>query len=192
MTLKRLLELVDIAADLKIENILRYTEPYYSPYYSLMYLLAKEFVQTKLAFDMPPSTIAVELGVESGRGSFSLLQGGARVYGVDNNPDRAAVLSTFPMFKMHIGSSTPVPGHIVALGKCISILHIDTEHSYSQAFAEFHAYRPQLLDGAVVLFDDTNAMEGEVKRCLKSLPYEQFIDDRMHPSCGYGGLIYKE
>jgi mRNA deadenylase 3'-5' endonuclease subunit Ccr4 len=35
-------------------------------------------------------------------------------------------------------------------------------------------------------------MEGEVRRFVESLPYEKFFDDRLHESCGYGGIIYRE
>jgi len=181
MDLDMLHGLIDQA--LKTENpaIVEFCHPWYSPYYQLLYLLADHF----------HSELAVELGVETGRGSFSLLQGGTRVIGVEQNKDRADVLRDHSNFQMLVMSSTPVPQLIRDAGK-IAILHIDTEHSFSQVEVEFNAYKPYLQDGAVVLFDDTNAMEGDVRRFVESLPYEKFFDDRLHPTCGFGGLIYKE
>lgn len=183
MNLEKLLTLVDLSlASAVPESIMEYCGQYFSPYYMLMHYLAMDVT----------TGICVELGVESGRASNAMLLAGAYVYGVDNNPDRKDVLADRPNFTMIIGSSLPVPDEISRHGKSIAVLHIDTEHSFSQAQSEFNAYRPFLQDGAVVLFDDTNAMEGEVLRYLNSLPYEKFVDDRLHPSCGFGGIIYRE
>lgn len=181
--MKYLLTLITQALEiLPPQAILDYCEPFYSPYYHLMYLLAKESAYA----------LCVECGVESGRGSFSMLYGGARVIGIDNNPDRKDVLKENGNFQMIIGTSTDVPQAVKEAGRQISVLHIDTEHNFTQAKNEFEAYKPFLKDGAVVLFDDTNAMNGEVLRYLESLPYEKFVNDDLHPSCGFGGMIYKE
>ena len=183
MTLEKLLTLVDLAMRSDVpESILNYCGEYFSRYYMLMHFLAMDVT----------TGICVELGVESGRASNAMLLAGATVVGVDNNESRRDVLKGNPNFTMIIGSSLPVPEEISRRGKVISLLHIDTEHSFSQARNEFEAYKPYLRDGAVVLFDDTNAMEGEVLRYLNSLPYEKFVDDRLHESCGFGGMIYRE
>ena len=58
-------------------------------------------------------------------------------------------------------------------------------------YDRIEAYKHLLINGAVVLFDDTNAMEGEVLRYVNELPYDKIVDDRLHPSCGYAGIIYK-
>ena len=84
--------------------------------------------------------------------------------------------------------SMPVP---IDINRPISLLHIDTEHSYSMAKAEFEAYRPWLANGAVVLFDDLHAMEDDVLRYFNELPYEKIQDDRLHPVCGYGVMTYE-
>ena len=74
----------------------------------------------------------------------------------------------------------------------IDVLHIDTEHSYSQAKAEFEAYEPFLNDGAVVLFDDLHAMEDSVLEYFNTLDYPRIHEDGLHPVCGYGVLLYQK
>ena len=155
---------------------------YYLPYYGLLNLLA---AKTNWG-------IAVELGVEKGRGSASLALGSfGKVIGLDNNvlPEIYEVIDKFPNFIFYHRPSLPVSEDIIS-GKCISILHIDTEHSYSMANAEFEAYEPHLLNGAVVLFDDLHAQDDAVLRYFMELPYPKIQDDRLHPVCGYGVLIY--
>jgi len=189
MTMERLLDLIEDAINGETEKgILGYSGQYYSPYYQFMYLVA---VASKFAFINNDTPLCVELGVEGGRGSNALCISGCDVVGIDNNPDRKGVLDKMDNFTMFIGSSLPVPDVVFEYSNKISLLHIDTEHSFAQAREEFNAYKPYLVDGAVVLFDDTNACEGEVKRFVESLPYEKFFDDRLHPSCGYGGIIYR-
>jgi hypothetical protein len=187
MTLAELKNMVDEALETQNPAIVADCEGYYSPYYQLFYLLACHFEK---ATPMG-SPLFVELGVDKGRGSFSMLQGWATVIGVEQN-DKECFSMSHPNLTLLKCSSTPVPKAIADRGKAIQVLHIDTEHSFAQAREEFNAYRPHLKDGAVVLFDDTNAMEGEVRRFVESLPYEKFFDDRLHESCGYGGIIYRE
>lgn len=158
---------------------------YYFPYYSLLYLLASK----------SEWGIAVELGVEKGRGVASLAEGPRymRVLGLDNNilPEIDHVVDKFVAnFIFLHRPSLPVPERYIS-GKCISILHIDTEHSYSMAKAEFEAYEPHLLNGAVVCFDDLHAQDDAVLRYFMELPYPKIQDDRLHPTCGYGVLIYE-
>ncbi len=57
---------------------------------------------------------------------------------------------------------------------------------------EFKAYQGHLAPGAVVLFDDLHARDDDVLKFFFSLPYPKFQDDRLHPSCGYGALVYVE
>lgn len=188
MNMDELLSMVEEALYGPNADLLEFCDPWYSPYYQLMYLLADYFDET--SFEQP---IAVELGVDQGRGSKALLMGCARVYAVENNVEKKCErIAHIQAFTLIHASSTPVPPEIEALGKSISILLIDTEHSFAQARSEFEAYRPFLKNGAIVLFDDTNAMEGEVRRYVETLPYEKFFDDRLHESCGFGGLIYRE
>lgn len=156
---------------------------YYSPYYNLMYLLGKE---------MKDKGVAVELGSETGRGSTAFALSGIESYGVDNKDRREVrdVESKFENFTFIFGSSLPVPPQIQ--GKQIAVLHIDTEHSYSQAENEFKAYEPYLIDGAYVLFDDTHAAEDDVLDFVLSLPYEKIEEDDLHPTCGYAVVRYEK
>lgn len=158
---------------------------YYSPYYSLMYLLA----------DTIHNGLLVELGVESGRGLVSLAIANRSnwIVGLDSqpHPNIERNLKDFPNAWFLSLPSLPVSQFIAGQARKINLLHIDTEHSYAMAKAEFEAYKPYLAKGAYVLFDDLHAIEDEVLRYFNELPYEKVEDDRLHPSCGYGVLIYE-
>lgn len=156
---------------------------YYAPYYNLLYLLAGTMIE---------SGLLVELGVHVGRGLASLAAAspGNLVIGLDTDysPELDTVLDKFPNAGFLHKPSLPVPSYFA--GKTINLLHIDTEHSHSMAKAEFESYRPFLANGAFVLFDDLHAMNDGVLAYFETLPYEKYQDDRLHPSCGYGVMIY--
>jgi hypothetical protein len=161
------------------KDILALCGEFYSPYYFFMY---------QAAFAV--SGVAVELGVETGRGAGSISLAGKTVYGVDTNK-RANIdelQARFPKFIFLNQASMPVPDAIK--GHSISLLHIDTEHSYSMALAEFEAYQPYLAKPAIVIFDDLHAGEDDVLRYFMSLPYPKIQDDRMHPETGWGVVLY--
>jgi len=184
-TLGKVTELIELALNNEPHlNLIDLYDDYYFPYYNLLYLLASKSTWG----------IAVELGVEKGRGIASLAQGSSgRVIGLDNNvlPEIQEVIDKFPNFTfLHLPSLPPPEEYIN--GKCISILHIDTEHSYSMANAEFEAYEPHLLSGAVVCFDDLHAQDDAVLKYFMELPYPKIQNDRLHPVCGYGVLIYEQ
>ena len=159
---------------------------YYSPYYSLMYILAGTI----------RNGLLVELGVESGRGLVSMAVANRSnfVVGFDSHyhpeltQNLRQVASNTRFFNL---SSMPVPDIITKQSGLIDLLHIDTEHSYSMARAEFEAYQPYLAKGAYVLFDDLHAQDDDVLRYFNELDYEKVQDDRLHPSCGYGVIIYE-
>jgi len=166
-----------------IDKIADVCGQYYSPYYNLMYLLARQIDKGLL----------VELGVNAGRGIASLAAAGNDnlVIGLDTNvhPDISNILSQYHNILFFQKPSLPVP---IDINRPISLLHIDTEHSYSMAKAEFEAYKPYLAKGAFVLFDDLHAQEDDVLRYFNELDYRVKIqDDRLHPSCGYGVMIYE-
>ena len=158
---------------------------YYSPYYNLMYLLAKTI----------KNGLLVELGVESGRGlvSLAIANTGNWFFGFDSyrHPELNLNLMDLPNVWFFNLSSMPVPDIITISHKSISLLHIDTEHSYSMAKAEFEAYKPYLAKGAYVLFDDLHAQDDDVLKYFNELPYEKVQDDRLHPSCGHGVMVYE-
>lgn len=153
----------------------------YSPYYNLMY---------HLAWNMG-HCLAVELGVETGRGCYSmLLDSRAVVIGIDcHETEQAHKLALeCNRFVYLVQSSLVIPDAILR-HKCIHILHIDTEHSYANAKQEFEAYKPYLADDAVILFDDTHAMDDGVLKFVNELPHEKIVDDRLHPICGFAVVL---
>lgn len=187
MKLSDLALLIDMAIDNRPPaGLMWWYGKYYQPYYHLMYLLAR--VITK--------GIAVELGVESGRGAVSLAAARpvTRVIGLDNNHHSGIdkVSGKFENFTFLHRPSMPIPAEVIAASSNgIAILHIDTEHSHAMAQAEFEAYAPLLRPGAVVLFDDLHAQEDGVLEYFETLPHPKIQEDRLHPVCGYGVLIYE-
>lgn len=163
-------------------NLTRILGEFYQPYYYLMYLLSFHL----------SNALCVELGVERGRGLVSLALGnpGNLIIGFDTvyHSEVKAILEDCPNMLFFQKPSLPVPTNIA---QPINLLHIDTEHSFAMVQAEFEAYRPRLAPGAFVLFDDLHAMEDGVLEFFNSLPYEKIQDDRLHPICGYGVLIYE-
>lgn len=159
-------------------------QDYYSPYYQLMYLLASTIENGHL----------VELGVHKGRGLASLAAANESnlVIGLDTTHWEGLdqILTEYPNAWFLNLPSMPVPVVISDHSRKINLLHIDTEHSYAMAKAEFEAYQPYLAKGAYVLFDDLHAQDDDVARYFNELPYEKVQDDRLHPSCGYGVMIY--
>lgn len=160
-------------------------DQWYSPYYFFMYRAAQHLRNAGLL---------VELGCDQGRGLAALALGGGNVIGIDHTRkvgmDR--VQSTFDNVLFLQQASMPVPSHFNDVRQKIALLHIDTEHSFAQAESEFNMYRPYLAPQAVVIFDDLHAQEDDVMRFMVSLPYPKIIDDRLHPSCGWGVVLYDE
>lgn len=181
---------VGVLIDIAIGNdppgeFIRWYGDYYQPYYHLMYLLARS----------TSKGILVELGVHIGRGavSFAAARPETQVIGLDNShhPEIDKVGGKYDNFTFLHLPSLPVPHEVSrAAGNGIAILHIDTEHSHAMAQAEFEAYEPLLRPGAVVLFDDLHAQENSVLEYFSTLPHPKIQDDRLHPVCGYGVLIY--
>ncbi len=189
MKLSEIARLIELAIDRKPPKIIAdicidADGDWYQPYYHLMFLLATRIKYGK----------AVELGVEKGRGVGSLAAGCSnyQVIGLDNNAQQEArdMERRFDNLETYVMPSLPVPEIIYADGCHIALLHIDTEHSYSMANAEFDAYEPYLQPGAVVLFDDLHAQGNDVLRFFSELPYPKIQDDRLHPVNGYGVMLY--
>lgn len=181
MNTKKLQGFIDKAINSTPPTFLSAYGQYYQPYYHLMYLLSNEY----------SDGLAVELGVETGRASRAFAVGGINVIGIDHtrHDKIQKVIDKYDNFTFVEADSMPVPG--IIHDKKISILHVDTEHTYDQPKSEFYAYKPYLIDKAIVLFDDLHAMDDAVLRFFNELPYEKIQDDRLH-SCGYGVMIYRE
>lgn len=176
MNLTKLAELIDNAIyGYPPPCLANMAQKYYQPYYYLMYLLAAEVREGDI----------VELGVSNGYGVSSFAYGNpsAKVIGLDLN---VSPIYCPPNVDFHLMSALPVPDFV---GE-IAILHIDTEHSYGNAQNEFMQYKPHLLPGSVVMFDDLHAMDNGVLQAFYELPYPKIQDDRLHPVNGYGVLIY--
>lgn len=156
-------------------------QEFYSPYYNLMRLLSSSI----------KNGVLVELGVHKGRGVASLAYGNPKnlVIGFDTVkcPELDFVLAEFDNIYFEQKPSLPP----LYVKKDIKLLHIDTEHSYAMVKAEFEAYKPFLAKGAYVLFDDLHAIEDEVLKYFNELDYYKIQDDRLHPVCGYGILIFE-
>lgn len=161
------------------KEILSLCGDFYSPYYFFMYLAA-----------FAVSGVAVELGVETGRGAGSISLAGKRVFGIDTNKRDTieALQARFPKFVFLHQPSLPVPDTV--RDQPISLLHIDTEHTHAMAKAEFEAYQPYLIKPAIVVFDDLHAADNDVLRYFMELPYPKIQDDRMHPQTGWGVMLY--
>lgn len=177
---------IDLAIDYVPHSPLKeFYGDYYSPYYAFMLF----------AMALPGSNyqrVAVELGVDQGRGLVSLAYGGgknSKVFGIDHTlKDKTQIaVNMFDNITFLQTNSNPPPSEIP---NDIYLLHIDTEHSYAQAETEFEAYKPKLANNAIVIFDDLHAQEDDVLKYFMSLPYPKIQDDRLHPSCGWGVMLY--
>ena len=165
------------------DEILKICGDYYSPYYHLFYLLSNQL----------QDGLAVELGVDIGRGCASFALGGCDVIGLDHIKKEGIQdkLNQFPNFVFLETSSMPVPNQIKGHKKTIDFLHIDTEHSRSMALAEFVSYKKYLSPKAIVFFDDLHAAENSVLEFFAELEYPKIQDDRLHPVCGFGMCLIR-
>ncbi len=172
-----------IQSSLDNRSLKNFIGKYYQPYYDVINMLA---------YDSPPG-VFVELGVEKGRGcEAALLADKIEVIGIDlvKRDEISNIENKYPLFTFLENASMPAPEQIE--DKKISILHIDTEHSLSMARGEFYVYKQYLTNPAVVLFDDLHACDDGVMEFFASLSYPKIQDDRLHPSCGYGVVLYVE
>lgn len=160
------------------KELLDFCDGYYEPYYNFIYL-AGQMVSGHL----------VELGCEKGRGLLAMALTGKDVIGFDLNRPPSLDLSQYPNITFFQESSLPV--HPFLEGKSIGLLHIDTEHTYTQAKNEFNAYTPYLSKPSVIIFDDLHAREDDVLRFFEELSFDKIQDDELHPGCGWGAVIYE-
>lgn len=166
--------------DVGPKALVRHASQWYEPYYTLFYLCAQV---------MKGKGVAVELGVDQGRGSLAFVLGGMETIGVDHTRKVGVdFVDTYEQFTFLESDTLPVPDYI--RDKKIAMLHVDTEHTYSMAHEEFTQYKPYLIDGAIVFFDDLHAMDDAVMEYFLTLPYQRLIVDEMHDPCGFGLIIY--
>ena len=162
----------------------------YCPYYHLLFLLVRH-----MAAQRPSSkkVVAVECGVEGGRGVASLAAASpqADVYGYDirfHGMELCKVLTTYSNITFIQRSSVPAQ-----LGELppIDILHLDSAQTYNQVKTEFETYSPGMVSGGVILIDDLLQWEEDmgVMRAFNEIPWPKFQDDRVHPGAGYGIVL---
>ena len=173
MNLSRLLQLVEM-----VDVIPTYPDPRYPPsdYYKFLYVLVSH---------MRPS-YSVELGVCGGGASLHMSLGypDGKVIGVDKDND-------YPDQISHIAHLCPGfefwQRDSIEAAECfttpiVSVLFIDTVHTYERTMAEFKAWRPHLRPGAVVCLDDLYC-EG-MDRAWDELPGQKLRLDELHPYVG--------
>ena len=151
---------------------------YYEPYYHFMYLAGRMM-----------SGYLVELGCEKGRGLLAMALTGKDVIGFDLNRPPDLDLSQYP--NIHFFKASSLPVHTFMEEKQIGLLHIDTEHTYTQAKNEFNAYTPYLAKPSIIILDDLYARENDVLRFFDELPFDKIHDDELHPGCGWGAVLYE-
>jgi len=156
---------------------------YYQPYYYFMYLMALE---------LDKDLLMVELGVETGRGLSALAMSGRKTIGIDHTRTFGVdkVLHKYSNVIFLEQDTLSVPEWFDNQEQKIGLLHIDTEHSYSMAKAEFEGYKHLLANPSVVIFDDLHAQENAVRDYFSELPYPKIQDDRLHPRDGWGVVLY--
>lgn len=172
-------ELIDQAkSEPPPKKLLEFCNGYYEPYYNFIYLAGQQV-----------GGCLVELGCEKGRGLLAMALTGKEVVGFDLNRSPDLDLSQYPNVTFFQESSLPV--HWFLNDKKVGLLHLDTEHSYAQVENEWAQYLGYLTKPAIVIFDDLHAMNDDVKRFFDSLPYSKIQDDDLHPTCGWGVVLYE-
>lgn len=184
MTFALLRTLVYNSIHYPVREVIELTGTYYVPYYSLFYYLAQEIGARK-------RPVFVELGVERGRGvgSFALGSADARIVGYDTKrlPEISALCARFPNIDFREESALPPKFDELP----VDVLHVDTEHSEANARNEFAQWESRFSDQAIVLFDDTHAMDDGVMKAVRELPHRAIFEDHLHPVCGYAVMLYE-
>lgn len=161
-------------------GLMEYCSAQYQPYYHFMYLASLEV-----------KGICVELGCEKGRGLVAMAMAGKWIIGIDHvkKPEIDDILGHYPNVTFWEQASLPVSDYFES--REIGLLHIDTEHTFSMAKAEFEAYLPCLAKPSLILFDDLHAAEDDVLDYFRGLPYSKVQDDDLHPTSGWGVVLYE-
>jgi cephalosporin hydroxylase len=141
--------------------------------------------------------VAIEMGIWNGCTTLHLAGGAKRaVIGVDIDIARPRLLENAGVWqaelpgKLHLvkGDSTApeTVGQVAAILDSLkakaNLLFIDTIHTYSQAIAEFQAYKPLLAPRALVAMDDTLDPPDEVYRAFQEIPGEHLELNHLHMS----------
>lgn len=105
-----------------------------------------------------PVTV-LEIGTYVGTSAAHLAMGykNTSVVTIDHNPDSAKQLVKYevPNLAPVTADSATAVGHpIVKSCAPYDVLFIDGNHTFNQAYGEYEIYRPLLVDGAIIFFDD--------------------------------------
>lgn len=152
----------------------------------------------ELCLHHAPTGVAVELGSWRGL-STAFMAAGLRdagrgtLYavdtwqGTDNEPLHAQLLEGYAhdqLYNEFLGNMKhcAVDAQVVPLrtttreaalawthGRCISVLHIDAGHDYTQVREDFELWSPLVVDGGLIVFDDVPTWEGP-SRVVSELP----------------------
>lgn len=150
-----------------------------SPYYRFLYLLAKQF---KLK-------VMIELGVNSGGGSYHLATGNkdGLVYGVDTDnayPDKVKHVTTHCInFQFILGDSISFANSPILGQKEIDLIFFDTLHNKRHVLKEIGAYKPKMSKNCFLVFDDLN--RPEFGNFWEIIPYSKVRLDPLHEE-GFG------
>ena len=143
---------------------------------------------------------AVVLGVCGGGDCFHLCKGNPDgiVSGVDIAYDHPAqieyITKRHPNFQFWLGDSVKAAPILFQANGPIDFLFIDTTHVLDATVAEWEAWKPYLVDGAVVCFDDL--FRTEMAGVWEGLPEPKVRLDLLHDGSpdvggGFGFLIYR-
>lgn len=132
--------------------------------------------------------LCVELGTGGGISAIAMALGApdSRVVTIDRDPAACAVSAP---------NITSVCGDTVAWGRVhpdvrIDLLFVDSGHDESLTQREFETYRPLMVPGGVMLFDD--ASEPGVKAVLDRIGLPVVTFDSLHGSNGFAAVLIPE
>jgi len=137
--------------------------------------------------------VSVVLGVCGGGDCHHLCIGNpdGRVVGVDivrDHPEQMEFLEkTHPGFTLHIGDSVESARPVFDAFGPINFLFIDTTHTKDATVLEFEAWKPYLVTGAIVCFDDL--FRTEMAGVWEGIPEPKVRMDALHdgsPDVGGG------
>ena len=152
----------------------------YDKFYSFLYRLCK--------WKQP--MLSVELGTDIGRGAF-VLCAGSDMGTVITADIGAKPPSTYIDYLAHFDNIRIITGtDSITMGRTwlmqgmqpsIDILHLDTEHNFSQVMQEYYTFRPLMRPGGVICFDD--AHHNGVRQLLPEIGFPRSSSTTKGSSC---------
>lgn len=157
-----------------------------SPYYRFLGILSREI----------KPVVSVVLGVCGGGDCLHMALGNPNglVVGVDYQDDHPEqiehIKKACPNFVFYLGDSCESAETIYQKYGKVSLLFIDTSHTYEQTIKEMEAWKPYLNKGHVICFDDL--FRTEMDGFWEHLEEPKLRLDRLHDGseCGGGFGVY--